>query len=124
LRKNRIDLLRQLALEVDIQASDQTFRKLINKWSETGRLDDNKSTTRNITQTKINKRKLIALDELVERKPGTSSKKALDLLPDLQVSSRTVRRYMRKLGWKVIRLYVLILYMCKYYITKIAFVSI
>ena len=50
LRKNRIDLLRQLALEVDIEASDQTFRKLINKWSETGRLDDNKSTTRNITQ--------------------------------------------------------------------------
>jgi len=43
LRKNRIDLLRQLALEVDIEASDQTFRKLINKWSETGRLDDNKS---------------------------------------------------------------------------------
>jgi hypothetical protein len=31
LRKNRIDLLRQLALEVDIEASDQTFRKLINK---------------------------------------------------------------------------------------------
>jgi hypothetical protein len=40
LRKNRIDLLRQLALEIDIEASDQTFRKLINKWSETGRLDN------------------------------------------------------------------------------------
>ena len=64
LKKNRIKMLQQLENEVDIEASDKTFRKLVKKWSETGRFDDEKS--RKINNTKINRRQLISVDRLVQ----------------------------------------------------------
>ncbi len=96
-------MLHQLANEVDIEASDKTFRNLVKKWSETGRFDDEKSNTRKINNTKINRRQLISVDSLVQRRQGISSRSASDLIPGLHVTASTIRRYLRKLGWKVIR---------------------
>ena len=94
-------MLHQLANEVGIEASDKTFRKLVKKWSETGRFDDEKS--RKINNTKINRRQLISVDRLVQRRQGISSRSASDLIPGLHVAASTIRRYLRKLGWEVIR---------------------
>ena len=43
------------------------------------------------------------LDRIVERNPGISAIRARRRVRQLNVSSRTVRRYLRHLGWRTIR---------------------
>jgi len=60
-------------------------------------------TTRAINHTKITRRQLRELDRIVERNPGISAIRARRRVRQLNVSSRTVRKYLRHLGWRTIR---------------------
>ena len=68
-----------------------------------GKLNDRESTSRAINHTKITKRQLRELDRIVEQNPSISVKRARRRIRGLNVSVRTVRRYMRHLGWRTIR---------------------
>jgi len=63
-----------------------------------GKLNDKESNNRAINHTKIIKRQLRELDRIVERNPGTSAKRARKRIRRLNVTSRSVRNYMRNLG--------------------------
>ena len=56
--------LKQLAVNEDIKLHKKQQR-IIKRFLETGRIDNKPSTTRPFKHTKITKRKLAALDELV-----------------------------------------------------------
>lgn len=81
------------------------MRRCIKRWQETGRIDDKESISRSAKKTKITKQQLSNLDRIIDKNPDLYSEKAMNRIPGLKVYVRTVRRYLIRHGWKVIRIF-------------------
>ena len=79
------------------------MRRCIKRWQETGRIDDKESISRSAKKTKITTQQLSNLDRIIDKNPDLNAERAMNRVPGLKVSVRTVRRYLIRLGWKVIR---------------------
>jgi hypothetical protein len=97
--KNRFTVLQELAREQYISTSLNTIRKIMNKWF----------TCRSVCNypkangsTKISEYDLNRLNRTVYRDRSLTSKKLKNLL-NLEMSERTIRRYLNALGWKKVR---------------------
>ena len=78
------------------------MRRCIKRWQETGRIDDKESIS-SAKKTKITKQQLSNLDRIIDKNPDLNAERAMNRVPGFKVSVRTVRRYLIRLGWKVIR---------------------
>ena len=79
------------------------MRRCIKRWQETGRIDDKESISRSAKKTKITTQQLSNLDRIIDKNPDLNAERAMNRVPGLKVSVRTVRCYLIRLCWKVIR---------------------
>ena len=97
--KYRFRILKRLASNEDIFASEKTLRRIVKHYFSTGAVTNKKSLTRSINLMKISQNQLNELDNLIEENKETTALQAQNLL-NLRVSTRTVQNYLRRLGWR------------------------
>ena len=71
--KNWFEILRELVEKEDIIISKRSISNILNRWFETGCLNDKPSESRGINHTLITYEQLSILDRLVSRKQGLSA---------------------------------------------------
>ena len=94
-------MLQSLAKRESIFTTERTVRRIVKYWQETGSIADKESLTRSNNLTKITVGELKALDKLIYRRRETTANTAKNEL-NLRASTRTVEKYLNKLGWKKI----------------------
>ena len=100
--KAKYSVLKELASNENIFATELTFRRIIKKWYQTGEIKDKPSRIRGIKCTKITRAELAALDNLIFEDRGISLKRAKDVLR-LRPTKNTLGKYLKKLGWRKIK---------------------
>ena len=97
--KGRWNRLREAAENERIFIGVKGIRKLTNKWFETKTLRD---LPKSNVLAKIRITDLMRIDRAVYRNRSLTSRKLKNLL-NLEMSHRSIRRYLNALGWKKIR---------------------
>ena len=75
---------------------------MVKKLEDSGSVADREALNRDISNTKINTNQLESLDRAIYKKCEITSR-TLKHKYRIQASVRTVRRYVRRLGWRKIR---------------------
>ena len=100
----KYEILSEFAKEEEISISARRARDIIEKWIETGSVADRKNENRGVQQTKISEEDLLRIDRAIYLKRDITSFN-LKAKFRIEPSARTIRRYIRLLGWrKVIRI--------------------
>lgn len=97
--KCRFRILKRLVSKEDILTSEKTLRRIVKHWQRTGSVADKPSLTRAEKIFKITHNELAELDRLIESNKETTALQAKNAL-NLRASTRTVQRYLRRLGWR------------------------
>ena len=102
IHKKKYSILCDLAKNEDIFISSRRIFDLVKKWEDSGSVADREAPNRGISNTKINTNQLESLDRAIYKKREITSR-TLKHKYRIQASVRTVRRYVRRLGWRKIR---------------------
>ena len=100
--KGRFDVLNEYTKTEDIFTSTKTLRKWVNQWLNEGTISSKISVERRLKHIKITTDDLLRLDRAVFKKRDLSARLAKNKL-NLEMSSRSIQRYLNKMGWKKIR---------------------
>jgi hypothetical protein len=100
--KGRFDVLNEYAKAEDIFTSTKTLKKWVNRWLNEGTISNKISVERRLKHIKITTDDLLRLDRAVFKKRDLSARLAKTKL-NLEMSSRSIQRYLNKMGWKKIR---------------------
>ena len=85
----------------DIFTSTKTLRKWVNRWLNEGTISNKISAERRLKNIKITTDDLLRLDRAVFKKRDLSARLVKTKL-NLEMSSRSIQRYLNKMGWKKI----------------------
>jgi hypothetical protein len=94
--------LNEYAKAEDIFTSTKTLRKWVNQWLNEGTISNKISVERRLKHIKITTDDLLRLDRAVFKKRDLSARLAKIKL-NLEMTSRSIQRYLNKMGWKKIR---------------------
>ena len=97
--KGRYATLKEIAAEQNIYVGEVAVRKIMEKWFNT-RLISNLPRKNGLT--KITEYELNRLNRAVYKDRSVTSRKLKNLL-NLQISHRSIRRYLNILGWKKVK---------------------
>ena len=99
LSKNKYELLSHLAAKEQVYISARRSRDIIAKWEATCSVDDIVNVDKGSLNTKVTERQLLRIEkEVFKRRDSTGPKLKAKL--GLQVSVRSIQRYIKALGWK------------------------
>ena len=100
--KNKWEILRLMCLKEDIVISAQSIRRIIYEFLKTGRVLPKTSNTGRIKKTKITLGQIRQINQLVNKNRELTGLQIKNQL-NLNVSPRSVRRYINFLGWRKIK---------------------
>lgn len=102
-KKSKFEKLSEYALDEKIDISPRRARDLIEKWKETDSVRTKFNMSGAISRTKITEGDMYRLEKLLYKKRQTTSALIKRHL-ELEVATRTIRKYIKLLDWRRVSL--------------------